>query len=390
MYIVGFNRNRDSYQVPAALAEGDHLGKFVTDYYVSERGGLPTLGHRRSGLVPSDRTANVVGAVALQAGWKVSRRLGMNWPLPETAVDRMIEMRIAKEAVRHPDWNLLIYSSFAREAFRSSSRGRRTLFQFHPFPTFIHQKMEEDAQLVGGWTPAHKSIPEVQHYDALLARHGEEVQAAELIVCASEITRRSLRESGLASAPIVVVPYGCPTPGTVSSERHPGPTRFIFVGSGGPRKGLHHLLSAWRDLAPADATLDLVLATNELDIPSLPRLTVHSKLDGGALGGLMDRADVLLLPSLLEGFGLVLTEALAYGCHLVGSRNTGLPDLRLPHSLGTVIEEATPDCIALAMGKADALVQSVADLRRLALDAAEQRSWHTYRSQLRTALGVSS
>jgi len=56
------------------------------------------------------------------------------------------------------------------------------------------------------------------------------------------------------------------------------------------------------------------------------------------LAALFAGADVFAMPSLVEGFGLVYLEALAQGCHVLCTANTGLPDLRLDDQAATLVE----------------------------------------------------
>ena len=60
----------------------------------------------------------------------------------------------------------------------------------------------------------------------------------------------------------------------------------------------------------------------------------------------MQRADVFIMPSLIEGFGLTYLEALAAGCHIVGTANTGLPDLPLSAAARTLVPAG--DILALS------------------------------------------
>lgn len=68
------------------------------------------------------------------------------------------------------------------------------------------------------------------------------------------------------------------------------------------------------------------------------RVTVHGVLSHDALGRLMRRSDVFVLPSFFEGLPLVLLEALACGCRIV---TTALPGVR------ELFAEAHPDMVRL-------------------------------------------
>ncbi len=51
----------------------------------------------------------------------------------------------------------------------------------------------------------------------------------------------------------------------------------------------------------------------------------------------MQQTDAFIMPSLVEGFGLAYLEALAAGCHVVGTANSGLPDLPLSAAARTLV-----------------------------------------------------
>ena len=111
-----------------------------------------------------------------------------------------------------------------------------------------------------------------------------------------------------------------------------GAFHAVFVGSGGQRKGLHHLLLAWqRASLPALSRLTLVCRVMDHEIERLaatiPRVEMVRGLPADRLSALYAASSLFVMPSLVEGFGQVYLEALAQGCPVLGTANTGLPDL---------------------------------------------------------------
>ena len=64
------------------------------------------------------------------------------------------------------------------------------------------------------------------------------------------------------------------------------------------------------------------------------------------------RSDIVVLPSLIEGFGLVYLEALASGCYCLGTENTGLPDVVSSESIGLVFPVGSVDRLSEALENA--------------------------------------
>lgn len=209
---------------------------------------------------------------------------------------------------------------------------------------------------------------------------------ADLILCASSVTKRSLVAAGASAALCRVVPYGVETadavPEYVGGENY----RVLFVGSGIQRKGLHHLLTAW-SLAtpPAGAELTIVCRTIDPALAELARRTPGCVLlpgvSGSKLGELYRAADLFALPSLLEGFGLSFLEALAEGCPVLGTDATGVPDLGT--EADGVFTVAAGDVTALAAA-IEWAATSVGDLtlRRRAWATAKRFTWERFRKQL--------
>lgn len=99
----------------------------------------------------------------------------------------------------------------------------------------------------------------------------------------------------------------------------------------------------------------------------------------------MQQADTFVLPSLVEGFGLVLSEALAEGCRLIASSNTGLVDMQLPEAIGTVVKAGSVDSLVQALKKAEETYDPNRPYMEIAFEEAERLSWKNFRSKVQEA-----
>jgi len=99
----------------------------------------------------------------------------------------------------------------------------------------------------------------------------------------------------------------------------------LAVGSRNPTKNLARLLQAWQLLARADLRLVLVGGVNSRvfegagDAAVAPGVIDLGTVDDATLKALYQRALTLVLPSLYEGFGLPLLEAMHNGCPVIAS-----------------------------------------------------------------------
>jgi len=175
-----------------------------------------------------------------------------------------------------------------------------------------------------------------------------------------------------------VIPNGIAPHGTAVTGPDDEDDRFrvLFVGRTDPRKGLGTLLRAMPRLA--EARLDLVgvepaeLAALHPDAPE--RWIAHGRVSDERRRALLDRADVMVAPSLEgESFGLVLVEAMAAGVPVVASSIPGY----LPVLAGLGLLVPAGDVEALTATLQD-LEQNRGQLRRLGEGgrrAAERFDW---------------
>ncbi|MDE2775834.1 MAG: glycosyltransferase family 4 protein [Chloroflexota bacterium] len=124
---------------------------------------------------------------------------------------------------------------------------------------------------------------------------------------------------------------------------------IVYAGALIPRKGLHHLLNAFDALDHPRAMLHLVGgAENAAYAASLRRQAVELGIDSrvrfaGAvsqreLASRLSAARVLVLPSLSEGMGRVVVEAMLLDIPVIGSRVGGIPDMITDGVNGYLVE----------------------------------------------------
>ncbi len=158
------------------------------------------------------------------------------------------------------------------------------------------------------------------------------------------------------------IPYYCdlqPFFDEARPPRNPGGTVFLFCGQMIERKGVDLLIAAFAQIAAADANAKLLLVGREADLPRFlneapPEVRAHITYAGfqppEALPRYFAQADVFVLPSRYEGWGVVVNQALGAGLPVICSDAVGAGfDLVEEGVNGLKFENGNADALANKM-----------------------------------------
>lgn len=167
------------------------------------------------------------------------------------------------------------------------------------------------------------------------------------LIAVSEYTKsRLVKVLGCSPDNVTVIHNGCHVRGRADAEqiaaagaalKLPGRRYVLSLGSLERRKNIPALLRAWAEVqAQLPSDLWLVLAGRQPDAavygqqeqtPNPPRVFYTGYVPEPYLSGLYSGAELFVFPSLAEGFGLPLLEAMACGVRCLSSRGTSLPEV---------------------------------------------------------------
>ena len=188
---------------------------------------------------------------------------------------------------------------------------------------------------------------------AIIERELAEYQAADAIAVPTTYAARTFTERGVPLGKLIVNPYGVDPdrfsapPRTTGAPRRP---RVLFVGQVGVRKGIVTLLRAFSNLT-RDAELHVVGPIE----PAIEEVLRHEPtenvvftgpLSGSRLIQAYASAHIFCLPSIEEGFALVLLEAMAMGLPVVTTNVSGGEELVRPGVDGYLVPASDPEALA--------------------------------------------
>ena len=123
---------------------------------------------------------------------------------------------------------------------------------------------------------------------------------------------------------------------------------FAFIGENLLRKGITYVLEAWKMLDTN--THKLIIRTNSLDIYNNSKIKTLLNQDGiivkeyyKDINDFYNEVDVLCLPSIDEGFGMVVLEAMSNGIPTIISKNVGASDLISDKANGMIVNPGNAD-----------------------------------------------
>lgn len=221
---------------------------------------------------------------------------------------------------------------------------------------------------------------------AAIAQADREIAYADHVVTGSRFCADTVLRSGIDPGKVHIVPYGYDE--TLFSDRRalrPGlgnlPVRFLFVGTVSPRKGVHYLFEAFSRIPKQHATLAVagpLAMPREMMARYADRIDYLGPLSRAEVVEQFEQAHCFIFPSLFEGGGIVLYEAIAAGLGLIHSQATG-DGVRSDGANGIKLETVSTETIFAAVQ----LVLQQPQILRAWADASwsmrQDNSWQVYR-----------
>ena len=396
--VIVFAGPRDRYQSALALQENHALEALVTEAYFSkfwaETGLAGKNFHRFAKArhhpdIAANKAVRSYGAFVHSLQARFDRRKDS----PHFAeADRLLSVKAGQVALARGA-PLVAYSYYADAAFRlmEGSGLPRVLFQVHPNAKHLRELFQREIEKV---PEAKPSLMEETEMSPLFAHNDETYAMADAVICASSFTKHSLAAAG-SKAPAHVVGYGVDL--DLFSARTEAPTAkpltVGFVGALSQRKGARYLLAALASLPKGVAKLiiytrasvdrDLIRGFEGVDVE------IRGGLSDAALAADMKQCDLIALPSIAEGFGLVILEAMACGVPVLCTTSTGGADFIQHRQNGLLIEPGSASAIeqelAWALTHRDELFQ----IGQAAREEAQRHSWTAYRRNFFAAYAAS-
>jgi len=303
------------------------------------------------------------------------------------AISAALDRAVAAEVGKNANCKLVYaYEDCAIATFAAAER--RRIPRVYDLPIGYWRAgqriLVEESQREPEWTP---TLTGARDSHEKLARKDEETRLATRVVVASTFTKSTLAQAP-HQRPVTVIPYGAPPAATNEIAKGGAKLKILFTGSLGQRKGLSYALRAVELIGERNCELTLLgrkaadgcrpLDQAVRDHRWLPSLSHEQVLLE------MGQHDVLIFPSLFEGFGLAITEAMSQGIPVITTAHTAGPDIIDDGVDGFIVPIRSAEAIA---EKLELLARDRERLRAMKISAREKAQihpWENYRRALVT------
>jgi glycosyltransferase involved in cell wall biosynthesis len=277
-------------------------------------------------------------------------------------------LRFSKDCdIIHANWSLSAFSTWLSKPFHRK-----------PYVVTVH-----GSDIFKG-----SSIPVVSTLTRIC------LNSAHHIIAVSSALQQALITLGVDLEKITVISNGVNLDTFHPSNDPPG-DNILFVGNLAESKGIEYLIKAMPGILQRLPGYRLTIigdGPKRQDLEHLARsLEIQASIDFlGSLpqpvvGEWMRKSKIFVLPSLNEGFGIVLLEALASGLPVVGTEVGGIKDIILPE-VGALVPPANPERLASAILNILADEDRYKSIRSFAVQYVTAR--YTWKSKVQEIVGI--
>lgn len=182
--------------------------------------------------------------------------------------------------------------------------------------------------------------------DKLWTIYNGGVREADIVIAPSKVSAEFLKKEGCKK--VEIIPHGCLIP----TEVVPIPDTFNvgYLGQSGIDKGLKYLIQSWDTLNYKDSTLIFAGRNTEQLGSFINKYATNGKFHLGGwvanAGQLYNACSVYVQPSVTEGFGIEILEAMSYGRPVIVSDGAGVADAITDGTDGFIVHKRDPKAIA--------------------------------------------
>jgi glycosyltransferase involved in cell wall biosynthesis len=339
-----------AFHLAQQLAQRNALAKFFTFSYTSND----------QKYVPARQVKNINSCmIADFAFTKLRLSRLFNKTSYNVFKDNLFDRHVQKEVSHLKNFDLFVgWAHYALKSLHAARlAGATIIIESGSCHILEQQKLLQEEYALHGLTypPIHEKT---------VAKMLQEYAQTDYIMTLSEFSYQSFIKQGICEKKLLKIPCGFDVE---FFEKKPETTialeslkitrkkfRVIFVGLISLRKGVQYLLDAWIKLNLPEHETELVLVgVVQQDFQKVYQRVAHKKniifygsSNRETLRTLYHSSSIFVLPSIEDGFGMVIGEAMASGLPVICTTNTGAPDIITTAEHGFIVPIRNADALA--------------------------------------------
>lgn len=401
--ILSHAGKQHSYHVAKALHEQGLLETFYTSSYLKNK-HLQDYFLRNNNTFWTRRFIDGLHGKVVNSNWRfevneflVRRFFGKSERFQNAVYERdvIFDNYVAKQL---PKKNFNIFWGFqgsCYESLKTAKQGNKlTICELATaHVTEAKRILTEESKLHPEWADSIDNLVFPPQYEKRLQ---QEPHIADFALAASKFTVQSLLNDNVPQEKILYLPLGFDLQHIPFIEKPQNienrPIKLLYAGTVTQRKGIKYLLEAMKQINSKDIELHIVgnIHGSGKAMENYAGLYQHhSPVSQHELFAKYADFDALVLPTVFEGFGLVIVEAMAAGLPVITTSHSIGPDLIENDKNGYIVPIrdvlALQNAIEKMRQKTNAQMQA---MRSAARESATLYSWDAYATRLQNLLKI--
>ena len=211
------------------------------------------------------------------------------------------------------------------------------------------------------------------------------ISSAEYIIVSSSFAKQSILANGFQEDRVFTIPYGIDAShrNNVARYKENEKLKILFVGSVSCEKGIYYLLEAVSQFPSERVELTVVgkkYISDDLLSKYVPWVTFIGDIPSVEVEKYYCSSHLLIVPTLFDSFGRVITEAMSYGIPVISTSSAGAADYIKDNENGFVI---SPSSVQAISEKIQFFLENPDEIERMGkknANTAHEYSWERYYS----------
>lgn len=398
--IVAHPGRQHSFRVAEALEKEGMLYKYATTVYDKDSSlwmklakaflkgdELNRANKRKMKSVPDERVIQFYefeGFLLLLIRRLDKKRSFTNWL--EKHISIGFQKKLAKFIINNGVGVVISYDCNSSVLFdilkEKAPKVVRIIDDAHPNRNYLYKVYNDKIDSSGEFVKTYEACGYL--LDKKIAEtYGDESKKADLHIVASQFSKQSVYYNGFSDGQIIVAPYGVNNSVFKPLNKvYDHGIKVLFVGEINQRKGIAQILEAAKELHTLNIEFNLVGLGkeyhSELYTPYESYVNFRGRVSFEELTQYYGTSHIFVFPSMGEGFGLVLLEALSAGLPIITSRNCGGPDIITEGVNGFTIEAGNTKQLVDRIKWFYNHMDELPKMQEAAIQSISNRGWDTY------------